>query len=286
MVLVSHGSLILTSISTPLNNPRSPTSPLSRVYTMLIVLPRPAYVYEIVIRGAGGCRMSVSLGISGLSIMFGYTNISLGSYADPHAHVLSLHGVLIPHSNAPLIYSLPVSPFKTHGAEFLATYPHRPTRVVKLSFTYNWHSQGDVDNSKMGANGVNNDRGSATRPASPKPSGFNFSFANFGASSSDTPSKSPSKDSRPQSTHANSNNNATPLNGNQLPQPYVGVLGHPVGVLDLASTPELRSPDTPSQDDTSGTLRTSISRLSEDSMNNMCVSKTVDDIFIIYTTLF
>jgi hypothetical protein len=70
-VLVSHNSLIMTTFSSPAplvpnssnNNNNSNGTTLARVCTVLVILPRPAYVYEIIIRGAGGCKMSVSLGM-------------------------------------------------------------------------------------------------------------------------------------------------------------------------------------------------------------------------------
>jgi hypothetical protein len=138
----------------------------------------------------------------------------------------------------------------------------------------------DTD-SKTNANGIN-DR-ITSKPASPKP-GFNFSFANFGTSSTDIPPKD-GKDARPENIPAN-HGNTTSL-GSQFTKPYVGILGHWVGVLDLLSTAELHSSDSPQEfgDDANRTLGTSISRLSEDSMNNLCVSKTVDDISLFFSPL-
>lgn len=66
-VLVSHNALVLTTASSPSNLrhvPGTAPSPTGQhTWTMLIILPRPAYVYEVLIHGAGGCKMSASTGV-------------------------------------------------------------------------------------------------------------------------------------------------------------------------------------------------------------------------------
>lgn len=134
--------------------------------------------------------------------------------------------MLVPHSNSSVVFTLPPSPFKTHSNEYLSPYVHRPARVVKLAFAYNWQTSTET----------------TTNPKNPS-----------------------------------NNHHAQPVTDNNFTPPYVGVLGHFIGVLDILATPEL-SIDPDFSDEATQLFNSSISQLSENSMNHFCVSRSVDDI--------
>jgi hypothetical protein len=223
-----------------------------------------------------------------------------GSYIDPQTHVLALHGVLIPHSSQPVVFSLPSSPFKTHSNDFLSPYPHRPIRVVKLTFTYNWNSHVDSNKATVNNNDVNPTKANSRHT-------FSFSFANFGSSSIDNSDTNKSSTTTTTTTTVDTNtanDNILAANCNNsanFTKPYVGVLGHWIGVSDLLQTQS--PPDNPNPTTTTITTpvatepnnnhsisptedfkvwwSSSFSQISENALNNLCVSRAVDGIYIV-----